>query len=41
MEFWQGFLLITSVHLLAAASPGPRLCLSIAADVGEKVDALV
>ncbi|MDO5654018.1 MAG: LysE family transporter [Brachymonas sp.] len=23
MQFWQGFLLITSVHLLAAASPGP------------------
>ncbi|MGO1400098.1 LysE family translocator [Psychrobacter sp.] len=27
MEFWQGFLLITSVHLLAAASPGPDFVL--------------
>ena len=23
MEFWHGFLLITGIHLLAAASPGP------------------
>lgn len=23
MEFWQGLLLVTSVHVLAAASPGP------------------
>ena len=23
MAFWQGLFLITSVHLLAAASPGP------------------
>ena len=27
MEFWHGFLLITSVHLLAAASPGPDFVL--------------
>ena len=27
MDFWQGFLLITSVHLLAAASPGPDFVL--------------
>lgn len=27
MEFWYGFLLITSVHLLAAASPGPDFVL--------------
>ena len=27
MEFWHGFLLITSVHLLAAASPGPDFIL--------------
>ncbi|MEK6199972.1 MAG: LysE family transporter [Psychrobacter sp.] len=27
MEFWPGFLLITSVHLLAAASPGPDFVL--------------
>ncbi|WP_230657029.1 LysE family translocator [Psychrobacter sp. I-STPA10] len=27
MDFWQGFLVITSVHLLAAASPGPDFVL--------------
>ncbi|PKG35058.1 LysE family translocator [Psychrobacter sp. Sarcosine-3u-12] len=27
MEFWHGFLLITRVHLLAAASPGPDFVL--------------
>lgn len=27
MEFWHGFILITSVHLLAAASPGPDFVL--------------
>ena len=27
MEFWHGFLLITGVHLLAAASPGPDFVL--------------
>ena len=27
MEFWHGFLLITTVHLLAAASPGPDFVL--------------
>jgi len=27
MEFWYGFLLITSVHILAAASPGPDFVL--------------
>ena len=27
MDFWYGFLLITSVHLLAAASPGPDFVL--------------
>lgn len=27
MEFWHGLLLITSVHLLAAASPGPDFVL--------------
>ncbi|PID58439.1 MAG: MFS transporter [Gammaproteobacteria bacterium] len=27
MEFWQGFLIITTVHLLAAASPGPDFVL--------------
>lgn len=27
MEFWQGFLVITTVHLLAAASPGPDFVL--------------
>ncbi len=27
MAFWQGFLLITSIHLLAAASPGPDFVL--------------
>ncbi len=27
MAFWQGFLLITTVHLLAAASPGPDFVL--------------
>jgi RhtB (resistance to homoserine/threonine) family protein len=27
MEFWQGFLTITLVHLLAAASPGPDFAL--------------
>ncbi|MES1965965.1 LysE family transporter [Psychrobacter sp. AH5] len=27
MEFWHGFLLISSVHLLAAASPGPDFVL--------------
>ncbi len=27
MTFWQGFLLITTVHLLAAASPGPDFVL--------------
>lgn len=27
MDFWQGFLVITSVHLLAAASPGPDFIL--------------
>ena len=27
MEFWHGFLLINSVHLLAAASPGPDFVL--------------
>jgi len=27
MEFWHGFLLITSVHLLAAASPSPDFVL--------------
>ncbi|MDN5666293.1 MAG: LysE family transporter [Psychrobacter sp.] len=27
MDFWHGFLLITSVHLLAAASPGPDFVL--------------
>lgn len=27
MEFWQGFLLITGVHLLGAASPGPDFVL--------------
>ena len=27
MEFWHGFLLITSVHLLAAVSPGPDFVL--------------
>ncbi|MBO1530999.1 LysE family transporter [Psychrobacter sp. F1192] len=27
MEFWHGFLLITSVHLLAAMSPGPDFVL--------------
>lgn len=27
MDFWQGFLVITGVHLLAAASPGPDFVL--------------
>lgn len=27
MDFWQGFLIITTVHLLAAASPGPDFVL--------------
>lgn len=27
MDFWQGFLLITGVHLLGAASPGPDFVL--------------
>jgi RhtB (resistance to homoserine/threonine) family protein len=27
MDFWQGFLIVTVVHLLAAASPGPDFAL--------------
>ena len=27
MEFWQGFIIVTFVHLLAAASPGPDFAL--------------
>ena len=27
MDFWQGLLLITGIHLLASASPGPDFVL--------------
>src|SRR5210317_2587647 len=27
MDFWQGFIIVTIVHLLAAASPGPDFAL--------------
>ena len=29
MDFWQGFAVITAVHLLAAASPGPDFAMWI------------
>ncbi len=29
MEFWQGFVIVTFVHLLAAASPGPDFALVV------------
>ena len=29
MDFWQGLLLITGIHLLASASPGPDFVLVV------------